>query len=283
MNDLQKKQFELLKEFIRVCEKYNLKYFLVGGTALGAARHQGFIPWDDDVDVGMPREDYEKYILLQKEYEGTPYFIQTWRTDPHYQYNFAKLRDSSTTYIENYFKWHRMNHGVWIDIFPIDGFSKKDTFSPKKFRFKNIHIWAQVYISWFPQLRRKFKKGTRIKDFFLNVIAILTYPLDIAHYRRRHCDRIMKNVKWEDAKLVGNWCGNKPSKEAMPKDIYEEFTTLPFEGIQAKVVKDYDRYLTLLFGDWHKLPPEKQQVGHHINSGFSLTQGYEDYIREHKI
>ena len=77
MNDIQKKQLEILKAFIRVCDKYNLRYFMVGGSALGAARHKGFIPWDDDIDVGMPREDYDKYITLQKEYEGTPYFVKS--------------------------------------------------------------------------------------------------------------------------------------------------------------------------------------------------------------
>ena len=77
MNPLQQKQLDILKAFIRVCDKHNLTYFLVYGTALGAIRHKGFIPWDDDIDVGMPRADYEKYIQLQSEYEGTPYFIQT--------------------------------------------------------------------------------------------------------------------------------------------------------------------------------------------------------------
>ena len=72
MNDLQKKQLELLKAFISVCEKHHLKYFMVGGSALGAVRHKGFIPWDDDIDVGMPREDYDKYITLQSEYARSP-------------------------------------------------------------------------------------------------------------------------------------------------------------------------------------------------------------------
>ena len=114
MNDLQKKQLDILKAFIKVCEKHNLRYFLVGGTALGAIRHKGFIPWDDDIDVGMPREDYDKFVLLQDEYKGTPYFIQTYKTDPCYIYNFGKLRDSSTTFIESQYKNHRINHGVWI-------------------------------------------------------------------------------------------------------------------------------------------------------------------------
>ena len=125
MNALQEKQLNILKYFIKVCEKHNLQYFLVGGSTLGAIRHKGFIPWDDDIDVGMPRKDYDKFVELQSEFEGTPYFIQTFKTDPCYIYNYGKLRDSSTTFIENTFKQHRINHGVWIDIFPIDGFSKE--------------------------------------------------------------------------------------------------------------------------------------------------------------
>ena len=90
MNPLQEKQLELLKTFVNVCNKHNLTYFLVYGSALGAIRHKGFIPWDDDIDVGMPRKDYEEYIKLQSEYEGTPYFIQTFKSDPCYIYNYAK-------------------------------------------------------------------------------------------------------------------------------------------------------------------------------------------------
>ena len=125
MNDLQKRLLVILKEFARVCGKHNLRYFLNGGTCLGAIRHKGFIPWDDDVDVMMPREDYEKFLTLQYEYEGTPYFIQSWKSDPRYTYGFAKLRDSSTTFIEDFYRNHRINHGVWIDIFPLDGMAKK--------------------------------------------------------------------------------------------------------------------------------------------------------------
>ena len=124
MNELQQKELELFKAFVRVCEKHNLKYFLVGGSALGAIRHKGSIPWDDDIDVGMPREDYDKFCELQYEYEGTPYFIQNFKSDPCYIYNYGKLRDSSTTFIENTYKNNRINHGVWIDIFTIYGFSK---------------------------------------------------------------------------------------------------------------------------------------------------------------
>ena len=283
MNDLQKKQLDILKAFINVCDKHHLRYFLVGGTCLGAARHQGFIPWDDDIDVGMPREDYDKYLELQKEYEGTPYFIQTWKSDPHYCYNFAKLRDSSTTFVESYFWKHRINHGVWIDIFPIDGISLTDDKPRYKYAKKIKHIWMQVYLSYVPQLRRKFKKGTFWFDLLLNISAILFWPWDIAHYRRKHSEKYMRKIPYDKAVLVANFCGTNAKKEAMPKTLFDEFTKLKFEDIEANVPKDYDAYLTYLFRDWRKLPPEEQQVGHHYDKGLSLTQGYESYLKEHKI
>ena len=122
MNELQKCQLEILKEFIRICKDNNLQYYLVGGTCLGAVRHKGFIPWDDDIDVAMPRDDYDKFITLQDQMKK-PYFIQTYKSDKNYIYNFAKVRDSSTTFVENFFACSQMNHGVWIDVFPLDGMS----------------------------------------------------------------------------------------------------------------------------------------------------------------
>lgn len=283
MNDLQKKQLEILKAFIRVCEKHNLKYFLVGGTCLGAARHQGFIPWDDDIDVGMPREDYDKYVQLQSEYEGTPYFIQTWQSDPRYCYNFAKLRDSSTTFIENFFWKHKINHGIWIDIFPIDGIAYDDKKPAAKYKGKILLGWFEVWCSWFPQLRRKFRKDTFFLDLLMNITAILTWIFDINHFRRRITEKRMRKVPYDKAVLVANFCGANPKKEAMPKTLFEETTKLKFEDIEACVPKDYDAYLTYLFHDWRKLPPENKQVGHHHDKGISTTQDYITYSKEHHI
>ncbi len=283
MNDLQKKQLDILKAFIRVCEKYNLTYFLVGGSCLGAARHQGFIPWDDDIDVGMPREDYDKFIELQKEYDGTPYFIQTWKSDPHFTYNNAKLRDSSTTYIENFYVNHQINHGVWIDVFPIDGFAYNFDKPRQKYAHLVSNVWRQSFISYIPQMRRKFSKGTWFKDLFINIAAILMWPFDICHWRRKYTEKLLRKVPFKDAEVVGNMCGTNKKKEAMPKAIYSETTKLKFEDIEVCVPKEYDQYLTLLFNDWRKWPPKEQQVGHHHNKGFSLTQDYKSYMKEHKI
>ena len=282
MNELQAKQLLILKHFIAVCEKHHLQYFLVGGSCLGAIRHQGFIPWDDDIDVGMPRDDYDKFIELQSEFEGTPYFIQTFKSDPCYIYNYGKLRDSSTTYIEKAYKNHRINHGVWIDIFPIDGMSKEA--KPREKLAKRIrHVWFQVYFSYLPSLRRKVHKQTWLKDICLNIVAGLFYIFDIAHYRNKYVEKYVRKIPLSECAMAGNMFGFNMKREAMDVKIYQEFIKVPFEDIEAYVPKDYDTYLRNLYGDYMKLPPVDKQVGHHYNSGFSLNQGFNDYLKEHKI
>lgn len=282
MNDVQKKELEVLKEFIRVCEKHNLTYFLIGGSALGAIRHKGFIPWDDDIDVGMPREDYDKYLELQHEYDGTPYFIQTFKTDPCYVYNFAKLRDSSTTYIEYIYKNFRINHGVWIDIFPIDGISKKMV-EPKKLAKKIRHLWVQVWLAFLPALRRKVRKETWFKDILLNIVAGLFYIFDIAHYRNKKIERIVHKIPFAESVMAGNCFGFNMKKEAMDSNIFRSVIKVPFEDIEVNIMKDYDTYLHNIYGDYMTPPPPDKQVGHHYNRGLDLNMGYDEYMRKHKI
>ena len=282
MNDLQKRLLVILKEFVRVCEKHNLRYFLNGGTCLGAIRHKGFIPWDDDIDVMMPREDYEKYLTLQSEYEGTPYFIQSWKSDPRYIYGFAKLRDSSATFIEDFYKNHQINHGLWIDIFPLDGMSKKPI--PRERCAKRVKfIWFETYMSYMPQLIRKVKKETWFKDICLNIVGGLFYIFDIAHYRNRVMDHYAKKLKMEECALSGNLFGWTFKKAAMDTDIFMDYVYVPFEDMEVRVMRRYDDYLKNIFGDYMKYPPIEQQVGHHHNKGFSLTMGYKEYMKKYKI
>lgn len=284
MNELQECQFRILKAFIEVCEKHNLTYFLVGGTALGAVRHKGFIPWDDDIDVGMPREDYEKYILLQKEYEGTPYFIQTYKSDPNFIYNYAKLRDSSTTFIENYYKDFQMNHGVWIDIFPIDGTPENTKDDPKKFGKKVLWTWKQVYWQYLGCLRRKFSKRTFFKDLGLNIVYGLFFWVNVGHYTNKRIDKRIKKYSYKDSEYLANWLGTNPKKEAMPRDVYDgEPSKATFEGMEVNLPHDYDRYLTLLYGDYMTPPPANKQEGHHHHAGLDLHKNYIEYRKEHRL
>ena len=283
MNDLQKALLEIFKAFVAVCEKHHLRYYLIGGTCLGAVRHKGFIPWDDDIDVGLPREDYEKFIQLQDEFKDTPFFIQTWKSDPKYIYGYAKLRNSNTTYIENFYKHFQFNQGLWIDIFPIDGFSK--VVKPaKKFKNKVLSTWAAVYLCYPFASRRKFSKRTFFLDLLINLFfAWPLWFLNIGHYQNKIVDKRVKKIPFEDAALVGLFFGTNPKKEAMPREIFDGYSIGEFEGMKVRIAKDYDKYLSLLYGDYMKLPPEDKQVGHHYHKGFSLTQGYKDYMKEHRM
>lgn len=281
MNELQSCQLNILKEFIKVCKNNNLRYYLVGGTCLGAVRHKGFIPWDDDIDVAMPREDYDKFITLQKEF-NEPYFIQTYKSDKNYIYNYAKVRDSSTTFIENFFACTQMNHGVWIDVFPLDGMSYE--IKPAiKFAKKVKATWHQAFLMYLPSLKRKIRLKTLWKDIPLNIIAYLFFFLNVGHYRNKLVDKKVTKIKYEDAVLVGNFFGTNAKKEAMPKEIFLEGSIGTFEEIEVTLPKDVDKYLTLLFNNYMQLPPVKQQVGHHHDKGLSLKESYISYMKKHNL
>lgn len=281
MNDLQKVELEMLIEFDKVCRENNLRYYLIGGTFLGAIRHKGFIPWDDDIDVAMPRSDYNKFMKMQDKLPSY-YFIQNDRSDRHYTYNFAKIRDSRTTYIENFYAAHRINHGVWIDIFPLDGVSNKNKPS-KKFRHRFFYVWYNVYLMYLPGLFRKIKKGTVLKDIGLNIVALLTCWLNLFHLRNRWLDFFVSRHKYDESLLVANYMGNIPNRAAMPRAFFMEGKEYDFEGHKFIGPKDYDGYLSWVYGDYMKLPPIEKQIGHHFDKGLSLEMGYEEYMKINKI
>ncbi|OQA78388.1 MAG: LicD family protein [Tenericutes bacterium ADurb.Bin239] len=278
MNDLQKVLLENLKEFVRVCEKHNLRYYLVTGTALGAVRHKGFIPWDDDVDVAMPRPDAMKLLALKDEFKE-PYFLQHFTTDPGYPYPFMKLRNSATTFEEGLLRYHHINHGIYIDIFIIDGMSKTSVLQN---RWKNNLLWIVQYIIFAANFWQKPRLKTFIPQVLLYLVSILLFPFKINNWLIKALDRSMAKIKFEEATLVGAymlWGGNK---EAMDKRIYGPGVKMKFETMEAIIPANYDAYLINRYGNYMQLPPEHKRVGHHHPSALSTTVSYRDYYRQKK-
>lgn len=282
MTPLQEKLLELLKEFIRVCEENNLTYFACAGTTIGAVRHKGFIPWDDDIDVMMPRPDFEKLTKLKNPFSDKKYFLQNYRSDHCYILNYAKLRDSSTTYIENFYAAQRINHGVWIDIFPIDGRSRRK--KPNRFlaRLQGLRFWANVYLCYPYAFRRKIRAKTFFIDIILNLFAFLFFPFNIFLYRNRYVDWWSKRIKYDEATYVGIIGDYYINHAIWPKEWTDDKIMMKFEDIEVAIPKEYDKYLTYIYGDYMTPPPNNKQVGHHHDKGFSLEVGYKDYKKSLK-
>ena len=121
---LKAKELEIFKVIIDICDRLNLRYYVIGGTLIGAIRHKGFIPWDDDIDIGMMRKDYDIFLREAPKYLPEQYFLQTVWSDPEYLNCFAKVRDSNTTFVEIPVAKRKINHGVFVDVFPLDYYSR---------------------------------------------------------------------------------------------------------------------------------------------------------------
>ena len=119
LRELQQVQAKMLEDIVDICEKESITYFLMYGTLLGAVRHQGFIPWDDDVDITMPIEDYRRFLRLGQEKLGDEYFLQTSMTDPNFNFGFTRIRKNNTTFLRTEDRSYHIHHGIWVDVFPL--------------------------------------------------------------------------------------------------------------------------------------------------------------------
>ena len=270
MTEIQQVELEILKAFVSICEQLDLTYYLVCGSCLGAIKYSGFIPWDDDVDVALPRKDYRVFCEKAQELLPEHLFLQTNETDRHYPMIFAKLRDSRTTFIEKGIAELDIHHGAYIDVFPLDGYPDA------------------------PAEQRRFEKQkTRLKH---KINCIFTNKLDFPHMLMRSMRRLMGYQRHTAEYVVqlselcsaypletsdlwcnyGNWQGKK---EYAPREQYAEGTEACFEGLTIRVPKDYDAYLSQKYGDWRADLPEDQQYGHHYYIICDTCVPYTEYIR----
>ena len=268
---MKRLQVEMLECFIEVCKNNGLKYFLLGGTCLGAVRHKGFIPWDDDIDVGMPRDDYEKFSeIAAKELPGHLFF-QTNKTDPEYPMLFGKIRNSDTTYVEISSQKLNINHGVYIDVFPLDGVSEN------KLERKIIRKRKTLYNARIAQVFYTEKHGSDrlIKRIARKMICLL-YPSVAKTVEKR--EKLCRKYPYVSSKIIANFGGAWGEKEVMPKEIFGEGTQGVFEGVSVTLPQYYDAYLTRLYGDYMQLPPVEKRIGHHYYVIADMEKSYKEYI-----
>ena len=251
MEQIKQIEIDILKYIDKVCRDNNINYTVIGGTLIGAVRHLGFIPWDDDIDIALRREDYNRLKELFKDNDKYTFLDADNASD--YYYPYGKIVDKNTKLIENGFK-EIEQMGVYIDVFPLDQVKRnKCKFKIKYLRFllnlKNCGVYESKYES---NEQLKYKLSRLIKPF-INTRKINNRIINISQKGND------KNYKYEGMISIGNG----QTKYIFEKQMYDEYIDLPFEQIQIMSVKDYDKYLRQIFGDYMKLPPKDQQVPKH--------------------
>lgn len=268
MNALQTRQRELLERFIEICERLHLRYYLVCGSALGAVKYKGFIPWDDDVDVALLRGEYE--IFLEKAPALLPenLFLQNYRTDPAFPAVFSKLRNSETTYVEKSASRLPIHHGIYIDIFPLDGYPAAKVEQRRLERRKLVYRRL---------LSTAFLPDRAWKRIFIAPFRLAGVHRHTAAIARRY-EAMVARYGTDDSAILanhGNWQGKL---EYAPREQYGDGVWGEFEGLRVRLPAQTDAYLTQKYGDWRRDLPPGEQIGHHYFTRCDCERSYRDYL-----
>lgn len=248
---LQQKIIGNLDAIDRVCREHNLRYYLWAGTMLGAVRHRGFIPWDDDMDICMPRPDYEQIVAHWREWFPQPYELISTETDPTYPYPFGKIEDSSTTVLER--PDFKFLEGVYIDIFPIDGAPADE--GERRRHFRKYKFWRHLL---FLRGRDPFKHGRGPRSWF----PWLLHKVFSLEGLQRRVKRLMTKYDYESSAFVVDY--DDGLRGVLRKDILGVPQPYDFDGHEFMGVENYDAYLSAKYGDYMTLPPKEKQIQHHF-------------------
>lgn len=259
LEELKRIEIKMLVEFHELCKKQGLRYSLAYGTLLGAVRHKGFIPWDDDVDVCMPRPDYEKLVAYCKK-NDTPFTLLCSETDREYGYFYAKAMNPDTVIKDDKLKVSGGELGVFIDIFPVDGLGNTYKEAKKEYVRSGFKRRVLVASNW-----KKFFRSKTHAIYYEPIRFVFFLLSRFANKRKLICsmEKIYKKHNFEDTKYAGVIARADNKLEILESDIYGRYTTVIFEGAEFSAMENYDKYLTAFYGDYMKLPPEEKRVTHH--------------------
>jgi len=263
-------ELDLLIEFDRVCKKHKLRYFLNGGTLLGAIRHKGFIPWDDDIDVEMPREDYEKIMMVADEFVN-PYFLQTPRTDSNSAYTFAKLRNSNTTMCPEMFAFQEMNHGVCIDIFPYDKWDINDSLSYYAIRFLAAENSTFMRLS-----NPKLNQGNLLRARTWTGVNHLVVYDTIEKIAQRY-----NNVD-SDFVIIAQSAMFEYKNKLLNANDYQTSISMEFESLELPVPIGYQNILMTYYGDYMQFPPIEKRGKWHSNVLIDVDTPYKEFLLNYR-
>lgn len=258
LKKLQDVEYTILCIIDEFCSKHEIHYSLYAGTALGAVRHGGFIPWDDDVDLAMTRDEFDKFCHEWMKHPVEGYYLESILTDDHCGTCHAKVRKNGTVLLSKGEIEAEGNHGIWVDIFPLDKISLEERIRTKKYKLgREIILLTRANVN---STNDSFKKKmTR------NIFRLIPHPLRIKRIRRDHLwllnhmdDGIEIGYEWKSMSTIENI-----SKVHFSPDLASGYTTIQFNGRNFPVFENYDAMLKDTFGDYMKLPPEAERVCKH--------------------
>lgn len=258
LRKLQLTEVKILKEIDRICKENNIRYYLGEGTLLGAIRHQGFIPWDDDMDILMLRKDYEKFLKIAPKQINKNYEIQHSTTIENYWSPFIKVRYLGKSSYKQQHIAHLSNHnGPLVDIFPLDSVPKKDSMKQ--------HIQAIKIKMYRGMLSYKLKTRhpKKLKGY---IIKFLSYFISIKKIHK-NLDKTFKLYNAKENKYIVNLASYYSYKrQTVPKKWYSKPRIVKFESLKVPIPKEAEKLLTSIYGDYMNLPPrEKRIIKHHFD------------------
>ncbi|MBQ2392438.1 MAG: LicD family protein [Clostridia bacterium] len=270
IQNMQQKGLDMLLYFKEICDKNNLMFYFCGGCCIGAVRDGGFIPWDDDVDVFMPRPDYEKLLEIWDSVSTNErYFLQYTTKEKLTKNLFATLCDSETTYIKTYQKNLDINHGIALDILPLDGCPTKSL--ARKLQKINAIIYS-LYLLDEPPMNH----GAVIKTIGRIMLAVV--PKRLKYRIWRSAEKRMSRYPFYKSERITELCSGP---DYMQNEYYfEDFKSAVyynFEGYKMPLPVGFDRYLRTAFGDYTELPPPEKRIIHHEIEFCDVNNSYKKY------
>ena len=265
-NDNEKVQrltIELLKVYIQICEKYHLKYYFTGGALIGVLRHHGFIPWDDDIDVGMPRKDYEKFLYIMEKNPIEGYGICNRYTNPEWHFAMTQFVDLESEIVIHLAEKPRKAN-IWLDVFPLDGLP-----------FNKVHRWLRVknvllhrylvQIAFIDTQVDANRKRPMLEKVVLSVCKVIPFgKLINANKVMTHMEKVLASSDFYQSQYAGNMLGRYREREVVPQKYFGNPVSGDFEGIDVNIPEMSHELQTSLYGDYMKLPPVESRVAHNV-------------------
>jgi len=251
----------IVQEVVRICKENGLIYYMSGGTLLGAVRHNGFIPWDDDIDLAMPRDDYEAFLKIAPKHLPSNLQIVNYRTDRKYQYYITRIRDTETKVEEVRIGNDARYTNASIDIFPLDG--TPNNLIMRKLYFLRVMTHRALMSLCYKDSIDRSRKRSAFERIFLGIMEALPIEKIFDPYKEKcKIDRIMRRHKVEDSDNIGCLMGAYRTNQIVPKRYFGNGRSYKFESIMLNGPELYDDYLKQMYGDYMKMPPKNSQKVH---------------------